>query len=773
VKDASAEPSEGPRNLVVVGAAAGVGRVLCQHLFSTMSWEGVVLVDRAEALDQLRVVATMFPLAPDLAVFDEDGQLEPTRGSAALDAPSTVVCLAVPVAELGQVALGLVDSLADDAVVIETSAPKTDARDTLGPVVGERYVFGIRALFDTVLSLDGQTVVVTPMTEDDPRTDWFARAVEERGGIIKVTSAEGHDRAMARVQTLTQQSLLGFADSLLTTDGLDLEADLWEMRTPAFETLLGLAVRVLGEHQQRTIASLHTTPSADDVAETLAAGQARLREATHSHDPARMGDYLTSLRDRFSGSLFETIHGTATAVVGAAQAKRAELSRQRREGTPVGLIPHDRPDDLRVGTIVHLSPTEVTLDEIMVGERGSAFILVGEGRRNARKSGVGGKPRRTRFMLGRSEVVSGPALEAELTSWLAHLPRDVRFLVPESVAGEGVVNVLAETQRVRTPTLVSEVVRTGQRAVVVRVFIRSDADIEATVEEMRARVGRAYAWPAGLSLPRSATTVPAVSYLGPPGTFSETGAEQCAQSLGIATPRLVPRDSFEHVLAAVDDGEMGVLPICSSASGLVDRAAAAILGAPGELEAGGVVDVPVRFDAYVRPGVHLDDLRGAPVVSHPQVLLQCRRFIQRWGLVPREASSTAEAGEIVAASDEPCVALAGAGLGTSRELRVAESEVDDLSGSLTRFLVLGRPGTFGEMTGGSDPTLRTVWIASSNGALASVLSGKGPAFDEFITASSGRTLLVTSRTSTASHSDVRSLGRVPWTPRTPLVRLES
>lgn len=90
-------------------------------------------------------------------------------------------------------------------------------------------------------------------------------------------------------------------------------------------------------------------------------------------------------------------------------------------------------------------------------------------------------------------------------------------------------------------------------------------------------------------------------------------------------------DSFDEVLAATADGGLGVLPITSSASGLVGRATRALLTSDAELVAGGVVDVAVRFDAYAAAPVALADLRGAPVFNHPQALAQCGNFVRRWG----------------------------------------------------------------------------------------------------------------------------------------------
>lgn len=757
----------------MVGAVAGPGRVLCQHLFSHMPWERVVLIDQPQARAVLEATDWPFAVTPDLAVID-GGVVVPLRGSADVARPGTAVCLAVPHHTLGDVARALAALLGDDAVVFDTASLKTSSSAVLGPILGTRFAFGIRPLFDALArSLDGQTVVLTHRGDPTPAQEWFARAVEALGGVVKATTPQAHDRSMEQVQTLTQQALIAFADAAMHSE-LDLEADLWEMRTPSFETLLGLAVRTMSEAQQPSVAVRQADPAAVQANLGLRGALTRLEQAVRTGDSDAIGDHIAGLRDELSGSLFETIHQTGAAVVSATQAKRAELSRHRREHTHVGIVTADKPDDLRVGRIVSLSPTDVTLDETLVGSRGHAVLLEGEGLRNARALGVGGKVRRTRFGMGRIDVLAGPELDARLDRWLAHIRRDVRFLVPESVSGAGVLHVLRGVPRVRAPRVVSEVVRTGQRAVVVRLEIRGDADVDAAVEDLRQRVSDAYAWPLGMSLPRRDAAPGPVAYLGPAGTFSETAARHCAATLGLLDPPLIPMGSFEDVLEAAHAGHMGVLPICSSASGLVERAAEALLVHGEGLAAGGVADVAVRFDAYVPEGVHLEDLRGAQVLSHPQALRQCTRFIARWRLRPVETMSTAEAGRRVAGGGAPAVVLAGAGLGDSLGLHVAEREVDDLSGSLTRFLVIARQGEFGRLSGGSDPTLRFLWLARSTHALGNVLAGPGPSFDEIITGPSGLVLLVTSRASDPEPVAGRvGLGRLPWTPRTPLVRLEA
>ena len=760
-----------PRHLMVVGAAAGMGRWLTEHVFAAGPWDRAFLVDQERFVDLVAPLADAFACRTTVTAAPDDAV-----GARALGLPDgedadLVICLAVPRSALTSICRWLVPVLPTGAPLIHVSASLRAPLDDLRTLAPSHPVLGVHPLADTSARfLDGQTILVVP-DEGAAAPAWLLDDVHHAGGIAKVLAAADHDRSMSYVQAMAHQSLLNLIDAVAGS-GLDLE-ELWEVRTPLFEALFGLATRVVSESREATTAEIQALLDGERVAGELAAAAERTNEAITSGRHEDIEALIRSTRDHFGGALFEAVSATAAVAVTAAQAKRSELARRGRTGALVGVRPLNRPDTLRVGHILDLTPTAVTLNEVMVGPKGGAALLEGPGRRNARKIGQGGKPRRTTFGLAHIDVVPGDELEAELDEWLAHVPRDVRFLVPESVAGAGVLDVVGHHAAVRDAEVVSEVVRTGQRSVVVRVGIRADHDVDAMVEELRARVQQTYAWPTGVSLP--ARTAPLVHHLGPAGTFSEEAALHAAASVGIAAPDLSAEPDFPTVLAGVAAGDLGVLPVSSSASGLVARASAALLAHEGELEAGGVVDVAVRFDAYVRPEHSLADLRGRPCLSHPQGLAQCGAFIRRWGLEPVPTPSTTDALAQVAAApdDEPCVALAGADRGGPHGLRVAEREVDDLPGSITRFVILGPPGAFGELVGGSDPTLRSICVAASLDAVLAAFDPSVAAFDELLTSPEGGALWITSRVVDPATPGLRHLGRVPWSPRTPVVRVET
>jgi len=720
--------------LVVVGAALGTGRWLAEHLLPHAPWRSVTLVDSKTTRTRLGTQAWRLAAEGRELRFAENletpgGDILVVEGTAApveLPTGPTVIWFAVPPAVLGPALEEMLPRVPEDATVLVSANPLTPALEGAIRRAGDRRVIGVHPLFDaTMPSLAGQILYVVPDERGVP--DWLPQAVARAGGILKSGTAAEHDRAMDLVQTLAHRVLVDFADAV-TGSGLDLERDIWEARTPLFETLFGLAARVL-----------------DSRDSTVPAGE------------------LARIQERFPGALFDTIRGTAAAAVTAAQAKRLAFAALWRTGELVAI-------GGTVGRIVDLTPTSVTIENVLAGPAGGSVLLAGPGAANASALGVAGAPKRVTFALSHAEPITGDALSELLDARLATVRRDVRFLVPESVSGLGVLRVVTGTPGLRSAELRDEVVRTGQRAVVIRVAIRADFDPGAVVADLQRLVAEAYRWPAGLA---RAPIVPVdrVAYLGPSGTFSEDAASLAAASLGSADAALDALDSFGAVLAALGGGTVGVLPITSSASGLVSRSVEALLAGGAGLAAGGMIDVPVRFDAYALPGLEPDRLRGAPVYSHPQALAQCTAFVRRWGLVAHPVDSTAAALGLAAEAEAPAVALAGAGKGEALGLAVAERDVDDLSGSITRFLVVGRGEAFGELGDGSVPTLRRVWVGRTIAAALPLLAGGGAGFDEFLVDAEERWLLVSSRDADPGSAPAAvPLGAVPWSPRTPVVR---
>lgn len=768
-------------DLVVIGAAAGMGRWLCQHVFAGATWRRVLLVDLVEFAAELAAVATVFDRS---AVQTRS----PDQLAGFRPGVETFLCFAVPDAGLPEALHTAAAFDADTTTVLVVAdhlqAPLDEARRAFR----HARVVGCHPLFErAALSAQGQTFYLA-----HPGVAMLQDLITDAGGLIETGPADHHDHVMTYVQRATHLALLSFVQ-VLVGSGLDLHDDLWAARTPLFEALFSMTSRVLDPALQQVLTRSLSGPSARDVAQQLHSAVESLGSAVGRSEPAVVADHLADLREHFSGTLFETLRNVAASAIGTAQAVRAALASKAADGSLVALRVPGKPDALHVGRIVAVSGAEVTIEDVLVRGSGRGSVLwQGAGIDNGRRAGASGRPRLVTLNIGRVELVDEAELERELDRRLAHLRRDIRFLVPESVAGAGVLAAIRAAGLTRNDRLVSEVVRTGQRAVVVSTEIRADRDLDATMEHLRSLVQATYAWPTGISRPATDPLAP-IYYLGPAGTFSEVAARQCAVGAG-TSGELVALASFDDVLRCIQDGGLGVLPVSSSSSGLVSRAVSALLTAGTDRDsgsavtAGGMVDVAVRFDAYARADISTARLRGARLYSHPQALAQCTGYIARSAFEPLACASTADALNLAAASAEPTVALAAAGTRTgSLGLRIVEREVDDIAGAITRFVIVGRPDAFGELSAQYAPTTRALWVGTrhvggdqqsgsdefrpDSSIGHAELSAPSARYEEILADADGRYLLITSVLDAGARaSDARFLGLVPWSPRTPLVR---
>ena len=113
-----------------------------------------------------------------------------------------------------------------------------------------------------------------------------------------------------------------------------------------------------------------------------------------------------------------------------------------------------------------------------------------------------------------------------------------------------------------------------------------------------------------------------VAYQGEPGAFSEAAATRIAPG-----GELVSCKAFEDVFSTVASGgaDMGVVPLENSVAGSIHRNYDLLQR--HQLPIVAEVEVPVVHHLLAMPGVPLQDIRR--VLSHPQALAQCERFLER------------------------------------------------------------------------------------------------------------------------------------------------
>ncbi len=221
--------------------------------------------------------------------------------------------------------------------------------------------------------------------------------------------------------------------------------------------------------------------------------------------------------------------------------------------------------------------------------------------------------------------------------------------------------------------------------------------------------------------------MPRITYLGPPGTFTEQATRALAAEItplnsADRVPELIPDDSVAHALAQVRSGAAlaAGVPVENSVEGSVSATLDALTdGDP--LVAVSEHVLPIRFTVLARKDTALQDVRT--IASHPHALAQVRQWINDTLSEPETliASSTAAAAEDVLA--ERCDAAVVAPVATEYfpGLVPLVTDIADVSDAVTRFLLVTRPGAVPGPTGADRTSIAAV-ITDEVGALTDLLA---------------------------------------------------
>jgi prephenate dehydratase len=183
-----------------------------------------------------------------------------------------------------------------------------------------------------------------------------------------------------------------------------------------------------------------------------------------------------------------------------------------------------------------------------------------------------------------------------------------------------------------------------------------------------------------------------IGYLGPPGTFSEEALNAATDT---RAAQLVPYPTILDTVLAVQDGavDRALVPIENALEGAVDATLDALAVETRDVAIVGEFVLRIRNCLVARDGVRAEDV--TVVVSHPQPLAQCARFLR--ARLPRAqvraATSTAEAVRTVAETPEPWAALGTRTAAALYGCRVLQEGVDDDPDNVTRFVWLARAGS--------------------------------------------------------------------------------
>jgi len=211
-----------------------------------------------------------------------------------------------------------------------------------------------------------------------------------------------------------------------------------------------------------------------------------------------------------------------------------------------------------------------------------------------------------------------------------------------------------------------------------------------------------------------------VGFLGPSGTFAE-------EALRASAPREVEELPFATVwetVMAVQEGavDQAVVPIENSLEGSVTTTLDALAGDASGVRIVAEVVRPITHCLIARDGVAIEDV--ARVLSHPQALAQCARFLHERlpGARTEVAASTAEAVRSAVATAEPLAAIGTRLAAELYEGSVLAEGIEDRPDNLTRFVWLARVGTAPHRA--PDKTSVVFWGFNdeSPGALVGVLN---------------------------------------------------
>ena len=183
-----------------------------------------------------------------------------------------------------------------------------------------------------------------------------------------------------------------------------------------------------------------------------------------------------------------------------------------------------------------------------------------------------------------------------------------------------------------------------------------------------------------------------IAYLGPAGTFTEDALGEAVPDGGFEALRT---PTIHDAIVAVERGEadQALVPIENSLEGSVRPTLDALAFEVSAVTIVGEHDYRVRVHLIAREGVRAEQVEA--VLSHPQPLAQCRRFLRETfpEVELRSVSSTAAAVRMVSESSRPWAALGARAAAALYGCELLREGVEDSDDNVTRFVWIAPAGT--------------------------------------------------------------------------------
>jgi prephenate dehydratase len=180
-----------------------------------------------------------------------------------------------------------------------------------------------------------------------------------------------------------------------------------------------------------------------------------------------------------------------------------------------------------------------------------------------------------------------------------------------------------------------------------------------------------------------------LGYLGPAGTFSEEAARTAPDA---AAAELVGLPTVRDTILAVHDGgvDRAIVPIENSLEGPIAVTLDTLADDDNDVAIVGELVLAVSQHLIAGSTLALDSIER--VLSHPQAISQCARFLRDRvpNAVIEPTASTAEAAQIVVGQTAPWAALGTLRAAELYGATVLAEAVEDEPGNATRFVWLAR-----------------------------------------------------------------------------------
>ncbi|HEX5375753.1 MAG TPA: prephenate dehydratase, partial [Solirubrobacterales bacterium] len=184
-----------------------------------------------------------------------------------------------------------------------------------------------------------------------------------------------------------------------------------------------------------------------------------------------------------------------------------------------------------------------------------------------------------------------------------------------------------------------------------------------------------------------------IAYLGPAGTFTEDALREAIEPGATFEPLRTP--TVHDAILAVERGEAdrALVPFENSIEGSVRSTLDTLAFDTEGVTIVGEHDFSVRAQLIAREEIGLDKVTA--VLSHPQPLAQCARFLRESlpGAERRSVDSTAEAVRQVAESNKPWAAIGARSAAELYGCTILRENVEDEANNVTRFVWIAPAGT--------------------------------------------------------------------------------